>query len=187
MTWKILDYKSETPNSSLNYPKLRLRRRVGLFNLLLGRFGFCNPRLSSHGITSLSIKKLGFFQTKVSLPVTVPAQPGRQNFRCSTDSDFPSWLMSFSFYQFSWPYDREAWSSHRDLERREKKNKCKVTKGQLISKCLFGVFNFFQKTNKNKSTWGIIVVKSNLFVRFLEETLAWKNHFEFVWPLVRFI
>ena len=52
MTLKILDHKSETPNSSLNYPKLRLRRRVGLFNLLLGRFGFCNPRLSSHGITS---------------------------------------------------------------------------------------------------------------------------------------
>ena len=25
------------------------------------------------------------------------------------------------------------------------------------------------KTNKNKSTWGIIVVKSNSFVRFLEE------------------
>ena len=24
-------------------------------------------------------------------------------------------------------------------------------KGQLISKCLFGVFNFFQKTNENKS------------------------------------
>ena len=24
-------------------------------------------------------------------------------------------------------------------------------KGQLISKCLYGVFNFFQKTNENKS------------------------------------
>ena len=43
------------------------------------------------------------------------------------------------------------------------------TKGQLISKCLFSVFNFFQKMNENKSTLGIIVVKSNLFVRFLEE------------------
>jgi hypothetical protein len=30
-------------------------------------------------------------------------------------------------------------------------------KGQLISKCLFGVFNFLQKMNKNKSTWGFIV------------------------------
>jgi hypothetical protein len=45
MTLKILDYKFETPNSRFNYPKLRLRRRVGLFNLSLGCFGFCNPRL----------------------------------------------------------------------------------------------------------------------------------------------
>ena len=58
-----------------------------------------------------------------------------------------------------------------------------IAKGQLISKCFFGVFNFFQKTNENKSTWGIIVVNLNLFVRFLEETLTWKNHFDFVWPL----
>ena len=29
------------------------------------------------------------------------------------------------------------------------------------------------------------VVKSNLFVRFLEETSAWKNHFKFVWPLAK--
>ena len=46
--------KSETPNLRLNYPKLRLRRRVGLFNLSLDRFGFCNPRLLSIGITSMS-------------------------------------------------------------------------------------------------------------------------------------
>ena len=26
-----------------------------------------------------------------------------------------------------------------------------LAKGQIISKCLFGVFNFFQKTNENKS------------------------------------
>ena len=39
-------------------------------------------------------------------------------------------------------------------------------KGQLISKCLFGVFNFFQKSNENKSTSGIIVVKSNCFPSF---------------------
>ena len=26
------------------------------------------------------------------------------------------------------------------------------TKGQLISKCIFGIFTFFQKTNENKST-----------------------------------
>ena len=58
-----------------------------------------------------------------------------------------------------------------------------IAKGQLISKCLFGGFNFFQKTNENKSTWGIIVVKSNSSVHFLEESSAWKNHFDFVWPL----
>ena len=58
------------------------------------------------------------------------------------------------------------------------------TKGQLISKCLFGAFNFFQKTNENRSTWGIIVIKSNSFIRFLEETSALKNHFEFVWPFI---
>ena len=43
-----------------------------------------------------------------------------------------------------------------------------TTKGQLISKCLFGVFTFFQKRTKT-SRQG---VKSNLFVHFLEETSA---------------
>ena len=38
------------------------------------------------------------------------------------------------------------------------------TKGQLISKCLFGVFNFFQKRNESKSTEGIRVEKS-IFTR----------------------
>ena len=52
-------------------------------------------------------------------------------------------------------------------------------KGQLISKCYFGIFNFFQKTNKNKSTWGFIVVKLNSFVHFLEETLNLKKLFQF--------
>ena len=32
-------------------------------------------------------------------------------------------------------------------------------KGQLISKCLFGVFNFLRKTNEIKSISGFIVVK----------------------------
>ena len=57
-------------------------------------------------------------------------------------------------------------------------------KGQIISKWFFGVFDFLQKTNENKSTWGIIVVKSNSFVRFLEEIEDTKNHFEIIWPLV---
>ena len=56
-------------------------------------------------------------------------------------------------------------------------------KGQLISKCLFSVFKLFQKTNENKSTWGIIVVKSNFFVRFLEELRTPESPFEINWPL----
>ena len=63
-------------------------------------------------------------------------------------------------------------------------NPLKNTKCQLISKCLFGVFNFIQKTNENKSTWGIIVVKSYSFVHFLEEFTPWQFAFEFYWPLV---
>ena len=47
----------------------------------------------------------------------------------------------------------------------------------------FYVFDFFQKTNENKSNWDTIVVKLNSFVRFLEESSAWKNHYDFVWPL----
>ena len=38
-------------------------------------------------------------------------------------------------------------------------------KGQLISKYLFGFFNFSQKTNENKSTWGIIVSSKVEFFR----------------------
>ena len=58
-----------------------------------------------------------------------------------------------------------------------------VSKGQIISKWFFGVFDFLQKTNKNKSIWGIIVVKSNFFVRFLEEIEDIKTPFEINWPL----
>ena len=43
---------------------------------------------------------------------------------------------------------------------RKKRKRRKKTKGQLISKCLFGVFNFSQKTNENKSDIG-----KNEFVR----------------------
>ena len=56
-------------------------------------------------------------------------------------------------------------------------------KGQIISKWIFGVVDFLQKTNENKSNWGIIVVKLNSFVRFLEEVKDTKNHFEIIWPL----
>ena len=33
------------------------------------------------------------------------------------------------------------------------------SKGQLISKCHFGVFNFLQKNEQKKSTWGFVVVE----------------------------
>ena len=52
------------------------------------------------------------------------------------------------------------------------------TKGQLILKCLFGVFKIFQKTNGNKSIWGIIAVKSYFSIRFLEELRVPKSPFE---------
>ena len=50
----------------------------------------------------------------------------------------------------------------------------KGSKGQLISKCLFGAFNFFQKLDEK--------VK---FVRcFFWRNVDLKNHFDFVWRLV---
>ena len=55
--------------------------------------------------------------------------------------------------------------------------------GQMISKSFLGVFDFLQKTNENKSIWGIIVVKSNSFVRFFEEIEDIKTAFEINWPL----
>ena len=58
-----------------------------------------------------------------------------------------------------------------------------LLKGQIISKWFFGVFDFLQKTSKNKLTWGIIVVKSNSFVHVLEEIKDTKNQFEIIWPL----
>ena len=57
------------------------------------------------------------------------------------------------------------------------------TKGQLISKYLFGLFTCSQKKNKNKWTWGIIVVKSNFLVHFLRELRIPKSPFEINWPL----
>ena len=57
-----------------------------------------------------------------------------------------------------------------------------VSKGQLISKCLF---QFSQKTNENNLTWDtIVVVKSNFFDRFLGELKIPKRHFEINWHLV---
>ena len=51
-------------------------------------------------------------------------------------------------------------------------------------KMSFWRFEFFQITNENNLTWGIIVVKSNFFVRFLEEFKTQIRHFEINWPLI---
>ena len=37
-------------------------------------------------------------------------------------------------------------------------------------------------SSKKRKKTSLIVVKLNSFVRFLEETSAWKNRFDFVWP-----
>ena len=109
----------------------------------------------------------GFFESKVGLPVTVPAQPGRQNFRCSKDSDFPSWLRSFSFFQFSWPYDREAWSLHKDLERKEKKKKCKVTNVHLdLENDLIQSLKFFSKNAEKSGGLILFLAKFGLISYF---------------------
>ena len=42
---------------------------------------------------------------------------------------------------------------------------------------------FPPKNKERKSTRGIIVVITNLFVCFLEEKLTWKNPFDFAGPL----
>ena len=87
-------------------------------------------------------------------------------------------LLLGPFYTIQTKRDQTFWRGVYVLQ-----GNCCVFKGQVISKCLLCVFNFFQKTNENKLTWGLIVVKSNSFIHFLEETLAWKNLFDFVWPL----
>ena len=58
-------------------------------------------------------------------------------------------------------------------------NKDLIAKGQIISKCLFRVFNFFQKTNDNK----LHSSKNELISYFLEEFKAWQFSFEIDWPL----
>ena len=54
-----------------------------------------------------------------------------------------------------------------------------IGKGQLISKWFFGVIDFLQKRTKTIR----ILVKTNSFVRFLEEIDDPINHFEVNLPL----
>ena len=55
-----------------------------------------------------------------------------------------------------------------------------VTKGQTISKGLFGILGFFQKTNEQIRFQYCQAKKMNLFVRFLEESKDTKRPFEII-------
>ena len=57
------------------------------------------------------------------------------------------------------------------------------TKGQLISKCFLVSSISSKKQTKTSELRCTIVVKLNSFVRFLEESSAWKKYYDFVWPL----
>ena len=55
-----------------------------------------------------------------------------------------------------------------------------MVKGQIISKGLFGILGFFQKTNEQIPFLVQLGQKTNLFVRFLEESEDTKNRFEII-------
>ena len=52
-----------------------------------------------------------------------------------------------------------------------------AAKGQIISKGLFGILGFFQKTNERIRFFSLTVLKTNLFVRFSEESEDTKKSF----------
>ena len=91
--------------------------------------------------------------------------------------------------KYSYNYDRIYWQStvHTAVRGLVKNNwlcpvdtvKMSKDKGQIISKCLFGVFNFFQKTNENTSH-----TSKNEFIRsFFGRIHGLKFAFEINWPL----
>ena len=51
-------------------------------------------------------------------------------------------------------------------------------KGQLISKCLYGIFNFPKKRTKNFDFTTMVTSSQIVFLRFLGELKAPKIHFE---------
>ena len=58
------------------------------------------------------------------------------------------------------------------------RQKSGIKRSNSFERFFLGVFNFLQKTNKNKSTWGFReVLRYDLFVCFLEETSNWKKSF----------
>ena len=93
--------------------------------------------------------------------------------------------MVFLLPKLFWPTGRKNCSSDQEkllnsrlkaenLQKRVRKN-FEITKGQLISKCLFGIFNSLQKGTKN-SILLLWYLKSNCFRLFfgrIEETINW--------------
>ena len=59
-------------------------------------------------------------------------------------------------------------------------------KGQLISKCLFGIFNSPKKQTKNLNFTTVVPQGSSriVFVHFLVELKTPKRHFDINWPLL---
>ena len=71
--------------------------------------------------------------------------PSSKNKITAYSSIFQANGNSLEFVKYVWPFFK--WDEN-------KKNLCQLAtfaKGQLILKCLFGVFTFFQKTNENKA------------------------------------
>ena len=60
----------------------------------------------------------------------------------------------------------------------------KIPKGQLISKFIFGIFNFLKKTNEKIRIYYYGTSSRIVFVSFLGESKTPKRLFEINWPLV---
>ena len=90
-----------------------------------------------------------------------------------------SWLVvtvSINFFWKSENFDR--WLVFVAVQNKKVTNFLWCLKGQLISKCLFVFFNFFQKTNENKSTWNFIVVKYVIKRRIFTKKEKYENIYE---------
>ena len=61
----------------------------------------------------------------------------------------------------------------------------RAAKGQLISKCLFCIFNSPNKTNENIQLYYYGTSSRIVFVRFLGVLKTQKRHFKMNWPLHR--
>ena len=91
-----------------------------------------------------------------------------------TNLDLGEIILLAIFLISNWPRPHNRYEN-RKQDSLELKIRSNTTKGQLILTRFFGVFNFFQKTNKNKSTRGIVVLKSNWFICFFGRIVGLKK------------